>query len=166
MLVRIDNLLAKGEKFLVVLLFTVLIGLIVFSIFARDVIGMPTYLASETSPALVLWLSLLGATLALKSGRHIRIELLLRFCPPAARHLAGIISALFGLLAMGTLAVAAVAFCTNEMAIFGGKGLFAVVFPIFFSLCAFRFLCAALACLSRLIDQDRGGNPNHKAALR
>jgi TRAP-type C4-dicarboxylate transport system permease small subunit len=99
----------------------------------------------EYSPTLVLWLALMGSTLGLRSNRHIRLELVLRFTPPGARRMAGRASALFGMAVMGILGIAAFSFVENEVAIFGNSGYTTVVFPLFFFLAMFRFFINVLS---------------------
>jgi len=96
-------------------------------------------------PALVLWLALIGSTLALRENRHIRIELVLRFCPPRLGALAGRVCGLFGMAIMAVLGYGSLEFVTNEVAIFGARGWLAVVFPGFFAIAFFRFFTQVLA---------------------
>jgi len=136
---KIDHLLEKAERGLAVGLFTLLIGLISINIVARNVLHWASQDLMELSPTVVLWLALVGATLALKHRRHIKIELLLRFLPSGAQRLAGCATALFAMGVCGVLAYASVSFVCNELVLFGPRGWPAVCFPIFFGTAFFRF---------------------------
>ena len=141
---RIDDIIARVEKALVVVLFSGLIFSIAFNILTRNVFQVSYQKMLELSPALVLWLALLGATLALKSGQHIKLEILLRFCPPGFQRAARIAANIFGAAVMGILLWASVEFVRNEISIFGSRGWLAVIFPFFFSLGLFRYITRTL----------------------
>lgn len=136
---KIDDGLERLERALAVGLFGLLIVLIVINIFTRNVLHWASHTLLELSPTVVLWLALVGATLALKHQRHIKIELLLRFMPPAARRMAVGLNCLFAMGVTGVLAWAGVTFVYNEVLLLGAKGWFAVCFPVFFATSFFRF---------------------------
>jgi len=142
---KIDTWLAAAERALTVALFFALVASIAVNIIARNLFQTSFQLLLEIGPALVLWLALIGSTLALRENRHIKIELLLRFCSPRLTTLAGRLCGLFGMVVMALLGVASLEFVTNEVAIFGTRGWLAVAFPAFFTIAFFRFLTRALA---------------------
>lgn len=146
---KIDNGLEKIERAMAVLLFTVLIGLICANIFARNVLHVTSHRLLELAPSVVLWLALVGATLALKHQRHIKIELLLRFFPRNVRTPAVILTSLFSLGVCAVLAYAGVAFVRNEIVLFGIRGWSAGCFALFFAVSSFRFVL-------RLLEPWRG----------
>ncbi len=84
--------------------------------------------------------NLFWSTLGLKYQRHIRLELLLRFCPPSMKRMAGVVTGLFGAVVMGILFYTSLGFVGNEIAIFGGWGWLSVILPLFFALSCFRYL--------------------------
>lgn len=139
-LTKIDDLVEIAEKVLIVVLFAGLVGLFCFNILSRNLFQVSFQKIPAVTPALVLWLALCGSTLALKKNRHIRLELLMRYCRPGLRRAAGVAVSLFGMAVMGVLFFAAVAFVGNEVAIFGPAGWPAVIFPLFFGLSFFRYL--------------------------
>ena len=110
-----------------------------FNIFSRNLLHISFQSLLELSPALVLWLALIGSTLAMKNDRHIKLEILLRFCPASIRRVAHVATSLFGLGVMGILFLASLKFVTNEISIFGGAGYVSVIFPVFFILVFFRY---------------------------
>ena len=141
---RIDDALALIEKSLIVICFSLLVFLIVFNILSRNIFHLPSHAIFAAGPNLVLWLALLGASLALKQQRHIRVELVLRYCSDRIRLWAAVAVSLFGALVMTTLLVTSVEFVNNEIEMFGASGRLAIIFPIFFSVAAFRYLTGLL----------------------
>ena len=99
-LTKIDNALEFTEKAIVVALLAMLVLLIAFNILVRNLFGVSFQQTLLMPPALVLWISLLGATLALKKGRHIKLDILLRYTGFNTRRTAQIISGLFGMTVM------------------------------------------------------------------
>ena len=158
---KIDNYLALFEKSLVVTLYSALILVITFNIFTRNIFDYSSQKILEIAPAFVLWLALTGATLALKNQRHIKIELLLRFCNEQIRFLANITSCVFGMAVMGVLFWASLAFIKNELAIFGPRGWISFIFPLFFAISFFRYT-ARIIYLMAAPDPDK---PEPKTSL-
>lgn len=136
---KIDDGLEKLERGLAIGLFSLLIGLICVNIFTRNILHWTSHRLIEFSPTVVLWLALVGATLALKHHRHIKIELLLRLFPRGGRRLAVGATSLFAMGICAVLAFAAVPFVRNEIVLFGPKGWPAICFPLFFATAFFRF---------------------------
>lgn len=156
-LLRIDDQIQIIESILIVLLFAGLILLTGLNIFSRNLLGISYRQIFEVSPAIVLWLSLLGSTLALKRDRHIRIEILLRFLPVTwQRHLHRLV-AVFGIVLMTVLAWTSLDFVHNEILIFGVRGLYGIVFPVFFILSGFRFTLKALISNEILYSGPKSG---------
>jgi TRAP-type C4-dicarboxylate transport system permease small subunit len=135
----VDDGLAVVEKSLVVILYAALILLICFNILSRNLFNYSSQKILEMLPVLVLWLALIGATLALKRQRHIKIDLLLRFCSQRTRFWANLATCLFGMAVMGVLFWSALDFLRNEIDIFGYWGWFSIVFPLFFAISFFRY---------------------------
>ncbi len=136
---QLDDGLEKAERGLAIVLFSLLIVLICSNIIARNLFQMASHRLIELAPTIVLWLALVGATLALKQGRHIKIELLLRFLPPHWRHLAAALTSLFAMAVTGILFYAALVFVWNEVILFGPWGWLSICFPLFFLVSFFRF---------------------------
>lgn len=138
-IVKIDDGLEKLERVLAVGLFSLLIGMICVNIFTRNFLHWTSHHLIELSPTVVLWLALVGATLALKHHRHIKIELLLRFFPRYGRRLAVGLTSLFAMGVCGVLVFAAVPFVLNEIVLFGTRGWPTICFPLFFATAFLRF---------------------------
>jgi len=136
---KVDDILAIFEKSLVVILFSALVLLITFNIISRNLFQTSFQKILEFSPALVLWLALTGSSLALKSRRHIKLELLLRFCPEKICQIALVVTSIFGMAVMLVLCIASMEFMKNEIELFGAVGSIAVIFPLFFTTAFFRY---------------------------
>jgi TRAP-type C4-dicarboxylate transport system permease small subunit len=141
---RVDDALALIEKSVIILCFSLLVFFIVFNILSRNSFHLSSHKIFEASPNLVLWLALLGASLALKQQRHIRLELVLRYCSNPIRRWAAVAANLFGAVVMGILLITSFEFVNNEIAMFGNWGRLSVIFPIFFSVATFRYLTVLL----------------------
>jgi TRAP-type transport system small permease protein len=137
---KANHVLIIFEKALVILIFFALVSLIFLNILSRNFFHLSFQKILEIAPALVLWLALIGSTLALNEGRHIKLELLLRFTPEKLRRVANILTNGFGLVVMGILLWASFGFVKNEVEIFGNLGWFSVVFPLFFTIAFFRYV--------------------------
>jgi C4-dicarboxylate transporter, DctQ subunit len=147
----IDNFLAGLERFAVVILFVSLIGIILVNILGRNLLHISFDALFEFAPVMVLWLSLLGASLAMRSERHIKLELLLRFCPPWVRQWAFAGGSLFGMAVMAVLFAASISFFKEELSIFGGRGWLSLITPLFFGLMTFRYLVRFLNVFSSTV---------------
>lgn len=161
LILKLNDALATAEKALVVFLFSTLIFLIVFNIITRNIFNISFQEILEITPGFVLWLTLFGTTLALKNGRHIKLELVLRHLGRRNRYLAQIMSGIFGMAVMGVLFVASFDFVKNEIEIFGHGGWTSVIFPVFFALSFFRY--AVQTALSKSAgDESRVGMSNQE----
>jgi TRAP-type C4-dicarboxylate transport system permease small subunit len=148
LLSRIDRFLSACECLLAIGLFVALMGVLTLNILLRNLAGTSLPGTFDIAASLVLWLALVGGSLALRDRRHIKIEFLCRLLHAKGRRWADRAVSLFGLVVMGALLVTAVFFTRNEIAIFGRSGWKAVIFPSFFALAAFRFALHLLGALS------------------
>ncbi|KPJ77694.1 MAG: hypothetical protein AMJ54_06845 [Deltaproteobacteria bacterium SG8_13] len=138
-LTKLDGKLEFAEKALLVFLFSCLILLISLNIITRNLFNYSIQLVLEAAPGIVLWLALIGSTLALKQNRHIKLDIVLRYLGRRVRGFARVFSGLIGLSVMSILLVASIEFVANEIRIFGLVGWISVVFPLFFALASFRY---------------------------
>jgi len=136
---KFDEFLAVFEKSLVVAFLSALILLITFNVISRNLFQVSFQKILEISPSLVLWLALLGSSLALRNQRHIKLEILLRFCSEKFKKFAIIAQSFFGMTIMGILFLVSIEFVGNEIVIFGKWGLISIIFPIFFAISFFRY---------------------------
>lgn len=146
-LYQVDAVAAKAEKGLIVALFFLLLGLMLFNILCRNVFQVSYQKILEAAPVMVLWLTFAGASLALQQQRHIRLEVVLRFTSPGFRSAARRATHLFGMGITGLLAYASFDFVAGEVAIFGPWGWVSLIFPLFFVMACFR--CLVLSIVPR-----------------
>lgn len=135
---QFDKNLERLERALAVGLYLLLIGLVTINIIARNVWHMASHRLLELAPAVVLWLALVGATLALKHQRHIKIEMVLRLLPANIQKIAFVTTTLFAMALCGIMAYASVPFLLNEIVLFGVWGWLAICFPLFFGVAFLR----------------------------
>ena len=76
---RLGRLLAAFETALLVLLLGVMIGVAAFQILARNLFGGGLMWGSDLVQVAMLWATMVGATVAVGSNRHIRIDVVARF---------------------------------------------------------------------------------------
>lgn len=135
---RLDRWLAMLERGITVFLFTVLIIILGVNILTRNILLISFHRLLELAPVLVLWISLLGAALAVRQQRHIKIELLLRFIAEPWRRRVTALTCVFGMSVSGILVYAAFVFVRQEIQLIGPWGALAVCFPLFFASVFFR----------------------------
>lgn len=150
---RLDRWLVAIENVLAVILFLTLAAAMAANILLRNLFHVSLDIVLAYSPTLVLWLALIGASLALRENRHIRLELFLRFAPARMHRAARAASSVFGMVVMAVLGVSSVSFVKDEIAIFGAGGWLSAVFPAFFAAAFFRFF-------SHLVDSTGEGSRN------
>lgn len=143
---RIDDWLDRVAQVLAASLYLLLVSFIAINIIARNLWHMASHRLLELAPAVVLWLALVGAILALKRQRHIKIELALRFFPSSFQKTAQAITALFSMGVCGVLAYAAIPFLLNEVMLFGAWGWLGICLPLFFGVAFIGFAFNLMAC--------------------
>ncbi len=139
MLKAVDGFLAKVEKVLLVGLFSALIILMTVNIVQRNLLGQSSQEILEYMPSMVLWISLLGASLALRQQKHICMELVLRFVPARYKPTIHRLSGAFGMVVMIIGLILATDFMAGELKIFGARGYISSIIPGFFVLAIFRY---------------------------
>ena len=68
----------------------------------------------------------------------------MQFCSEKTRSMAGMATGAFGALIMGILFFSSLSFVENEVAMFGARGWFALVFPVFFATATFRYVATVV----------------------
>ena len=139
LILQFDTWLECAERWLAVSLYLLLMGMIGLTIVGRHVWHIASHRLLELAPTVVLWLALVGATLALKRRRHIKIELMVRFLPPHGRRIVEIVTTLFAMGICSVLTYASIPFLLNETVLFGVWGWLAICFPAFFLVAFIRF---------------------------
>ncbi|MBL0715710.1 MAG: TRAP transporter small permease subunit, partial [Desulfosarcina sp.] len=87
-LMRMLHLIHRVEDLLIAVLLTTTMGLALFQIVARNVMGTGLVWGDILIRILVLWLGMAGAMAATRQRKHISIDLLRRFLSPGLRRVA------------------------------------------------------------------------------
>jgi len=87
----IRRLYANLEEILSVVLVAALCTIVSLQVFCRLVLRLPLSWTEEASTILFVWITMIGASLALKRGEHFAVELLHRKLSPRLRRVAGLI---------------------------------------------------------------------------
>lgn len=103
-LTRVLGRLYRLEDLLIAFLLTATMGLALFQIILRNVMGTGIVWGDVLVRILVLWIGMAGAMAATRERKHISIDLLTRFLSPGLRRVADSLTALF---AAGVCLVAA-----------------------------------------------------------
>jgi TRAP-type C4-dicarboxylate transport system permease small subunit len=144
MLLKLDAYIEKLENVVIVACFCLLILLTGGGFFARTLFSYTSMDILSLQPALLLWLSLVGGSVAIKRGKHIRLELLLRFVPDHVKAWAYRIGGVFGVIVMLILLWLSRDFVSSSIALSGWAGYMTIILPIFFVVAAFRFFLQIL----------------------
>jgi TRAP-type C4-dicarboxylate transport system permease small subunit len=94
-LTRFDNLLAKAEAAVLITLVAVMTLIVFLQVVYRYVLVQPLYWSEELARYLFIWLSILGATLALQKRGHFGLDFFYRMLPDQKRQFLQILIGLF-----------------------------------------------------------------------
>jgi len=157
---RWDETLGRVEKFLVAAMLSVMILLAFLQIILRNVFSTGISWGDPLVRYLVLWVGLIGASLASKEGKHITIEVFsIWFSGHASRYLKAI-SYLVSAFICGLLTFAGWTFVQNEAQMGGITFLEIpvwipqVIIPVTFALMTLRFGFSAFAELTMIFTPD------------
>ena len=92
---RVQRLLAGLETGLLVALLLVMIGVAVYQVLARNLAGTGLVWGDEMVRVAVLWITMVGASVAAKSNSHISIDVVARFSSPRVRGIVDRVTSLF-----------------------------------------------------------------------
>jgi C4-dicarboxylate transporter, DctQ subunit len=115
LLSRISAILFGVERGVLVLLFSAMILLAFAQVVLRNLLSMGLVWADPLLRNGVLWLGFVGASLATREGKHIRIDLLGRYLKPSAAKAVAVVTDLFMLAVCLLLADASRTFVLNEI---------------------------------------------------
>jgi TRAP-type C4-dicarboxylate transport system permease small subunit len=103
--IGLDSWVAKAEAAVIVFLVAMLTAVTFAQVCARYVLGDPLIWSEEAARYLFVWVSMLGAALALREGGHFGLDLLIRRAPalkPALGPIVTIVTALLLLILLKT----------------------------------------------------------------
>jgi C4-dicarboxylate transporter, DctQ subunit len=143
---RLDAMLAIIERTLIVLLLSGLIGLGFLQMLLRNLFASGLFWADEVLRHVVVWLGMLGASLATREQKHLSFDVLERWLPPWCQLWCTLLTNLIAVLVCMLLYTAAWRFIQDERAA-GTRLAFGVatwvvqyIFPMGFLTMALRFV--------------------------
>lgn len=113
---RLVAALLAAERAFLVLLFSAMILLAFAQVILRNLLGTGLIWADPLLRNAVLWLGFVGASLATRDDKQIRIDLVGRFLPARAASAAALVTDIFTVVVCVLLADASVTFVANEIA--------------------------------------------------
>ncbi|RMG66307.1 MAG: TRAP transporter small permease [Calditrichaeota bacterium] len=149
-LVFVDRWLNRLEMGLIILLLAVMVNLAFLQVVLRNLFSTGILWADIFLRHLVLWMGFLGAAIATRSDRHIKMDVLNRLFPPRLQPLVHLVTHLLSMVVCGVLARAGYTFLRFEIEdktiLFGNvpAWIFQSIIPLGFALISFRFLLKAL----------------------
>ena len=153
---RLDRLLTGVERCLVVLLLSGLLGLGFLQMLWRNLFASGWFWADELLRHVVVWLGVLGASLATHTHKHLSFDVLPQLLPPWCRPWLALLTNLIAALICLLLCQAAWRFIQDERAagtmLAFGAATWVVqsIFPYGFLVMAWRFLLQTLDTLVQL----------------
>ncbi len=109
---------------------------------------------------LVLWTGMLGAAMATRDGRHIKIDILPQLLPPRGRAILATLTNLFSAGVCALLVRAAVRFVRDEME-FGGPAFLEIptwvvqiILPVAFAIITVRFLVHTVSSARSVLNPE------------
>lgn len=140
---KINSIILNMEKISVCLLSVFLVSTQLLNIISRNFFQISLINIMELAPSIVIWLALLGSTLAWESQKHIRIEILLRYLPEKLIPFAKLTTSALALFTFSLLFYTSFNYIIYEFKSFDLKSCLLVIYPIFFGILIFRVILHA-----------------------
>jgi len=158
-----DRWLAKAETVVLVVFLGSMVLLAFLQVVLRNVFGTGMIWADTLVRHLLLWAGFFGGSIAAFEGRHISIDALTKYLPQRWKHIAAIVTNLFGAVVCVFLAQAGLTFVTSE-AETGGEFLFGlpgyvgmVIIPIGYFLLMVHFALKTVESAAGAIHPEPEG---------
>jgi len=155
------------------LMTTLLVSMILMAfgqIVLRNIFEFSILWADPFLRHLVLWTGMLGAAMATRDGRHIKIDILPQLLPPRGRAILAVLTNLISAVVCAVLVQAAIRFVRDEME-FGGPVFLEIpawivqlILPIAFTIITIRFLILTVTSACRAWRNDPGQPAGEGAA--
>lgn len=153
----IDDYLSKIESWAIIVLFSSLIVTAFIQVILRNFFSSGFIWADVLLRNSVLWIALLGASIATKERKHIAIDVVSRYFSIRKKYIIEIVISIISIYVSHLLAIASLTFISDErgsggVLVFGiHTWCFLVIIPIAFYSIAFRFFIRALKRVITLI---------------
>jgi len=158
----ISEKIAGVEKFLLSGLLTAMILLVLIQIILRNFFHCGIIGGVEIVRHIVLWIAFVGAGLATREGRHVRIDMASRILSPRGRKIAEIASALFSVVICTILFVASCRFVymdytSASVASFLNAPLWIMeaIIPAGYLIVTLRFSANAISAFLHIAQRDK-----------
>jgi C4-dicarboxylate transporter, DctQ subunit len=159
---RVDNGWAAAERALLVALLLLMLGLAVLQVVLRNAFSTGLEWSDVMVRHLVLWVGLLGASVAAKENRHLSVDIASRIIPAKWYHLVEsvlclVTAAVCGLLFWASLLFAKFLYQEGTGTLVGIPALLACgILPLAFIGVAVRFLLRSAREVAGFVDKVRG----------
>jgi len=160
---KIDDVIAKGEEILLISLLITMIGLGFFQVVLRNLFHNGIDWADVFLRHSVLWVGLIGASLATKNERHLNMDALSRVLSPKAKNIVSIIIDIIASSFCVFFVIASFYFVKDEFSFSGWQPLFLgtpawiieLIIPFAFTMMAIRFLLIAIEKTIQFIKENK-----------
>jgi TRAP-type C4-dicarboxylate transport system permease small subunit len=158
---RTDEIIDHVEQALLVILLSFMILIAFIQIILRNLFSTGLTWGDPLVRNLVLWVGFIGAAIATREGKHITIDVALRWKPSLAKTFIEVITHLFSFFICGLLTVGAIKFIKNEsqmgsLAFLGiPSWIPEIILPVIFGLMTFRYGLRSLKTLSKIRRVDK-----------
>lgn len=156
-LYAIDRAITHLENFAIAVLIATMLGLGIVQIAMWNLFHQGLAWADPMLRHLVLWVGMVGGSMATSARRHLNMDALSRLLPPKGKAVAGFLVELASALVAGVLAWVSIIFINQEMAS-GAHAFLGVarwqaqlIMPIAFGIMAYRFMLASLEDLRKVL---------------
>lgn len=78
---KLDDVITKLTRYLLIIGMVIMVVLVFTQVVTRYFVGNTPFFIEETSRGMLIWVSLLGASLALRRGQHIGVEFFVKKLP-------------------------------------------------------------------------------------
>ncbi len=158
----VDDYLAKAEKVILIFLLVIMLGLGFLQVVLRNFFGSGIHWADLYLRHSVLWIGLIGASLATKNEKHINMDALSRILSPKLKNTLDIFLNFIACSFSVLFVYASYIFVKDEYDISEGKAIFLglqawmveLIIPVAFGIIAFRFLVKALEKIAEIFNKD------------
>ena len=150
--------IARVEEILLATALSAMIVFVLIQIVLRNFFSVGIMGGAEMVRHLVLWVAFLGAGLAAREGKHIKIELVQHLLPVRTRRIFAVITSLFSVVICALLVYASVNFVYLDyqgqavVAFFNTPAwIFQVIIPIGYAVVALRFTARCMDNIHALV---------------
>ena len=162
---RLDEIVGRLEQYLLAALLGLMILVAFLQIILRNFFTTGVSWGDPLVRYLVLWVGFIGASLAVREGKHINIDVFSQWIPGLGNTLIRFITTLFSAFICGVLTFAAVNFIRNEARFDAVTALgisvwpIQLIIPVACGLMTLRFGVQSLRVFSTLFKHGQKGDP-------